>query len=118
MFEIKLLKINKNIKEKFTDEELTLLLKKPDTKNTTFSEYRNWVVSNYLLGTGNRLNTVCNIKIGDIDFANSTIILRTTKNRKQQIIPVTNSLQIILIEYLKYRKGEKDDYLFCNVFGK
>lgn len=56
-------------------------------------------------------------KIGDIDFENSTIILKITKNRKQQIIPITNSLLIILNEYLKYRKGKDEDYLFCNIYG-
>ena len=84
------------------------------SKKCRFSEYRNWVFINYLIATGNRLSTVINIKIGDIDFDNDTIILKKTKNRNQQIIPIANSLKIVLLEYLKYRKGTSEDYLFCS----
>lgn len=31
-------------------------------------EYRDWVIVNYLLSTGNRLETVINLKIEDINF--------------------------------------------------
>ena len=71
----------------------------------------------YLLGTGNRLSTVSNIKIKDIDFNGREIIVRKAKNRKQQSIPLSNELRLILLEYLRYRKGEPDDFLFCNVYG-
>jgi integrase/recombinase XerD len=113
-FKIPMLKAVKKIKETYTDNEINILLKKPDMKKCRFSEYRNWVFINYLLATGNRVSTIINIKIGDIDFNGDTIILKKTKNRNQQIIPISNSLKIILQEYLKYRKGTAEDYLFCN----
>ena len=113
-FTITPLKAEKKIKETYTDNEINILLKKPDTKKCNFSEYRDWVFINYVLATGNRVSTIINIKIGDIDFDNDTIILKKTKNRSQQIIPISNSLKIVLIEYLKYRKGTIEDYLFCN----
>lgn len=117
-FEVKLIKAQKKIKETYTDEELKLLLKKPDLKKCDFTEYRNWVIINYLLGTGNRLATMVNVKIEDVDLNNFTLILKTTKNRQQQIIPISSTLANVLKEYLLYRKGEPEDYLFCNRYGK
>jgi len=117
-FKIQLLKTEKKIKITYTDCELALLLKKPNMNSCTFTEYRNWVVTNYLLATGNRISTICNIKIQDIDFSSDTIILTKTKNRKQQTIPLSRSLILILVEYLKFRKGSSEDYLFCNYCGK
>jgi len=73
---------------------------------------------NYFLATGNRVNTVVNIKLCDIDWENDYIKLTTTKNRKQQVIPMSHSLKGILEEYLKYRVGEAEDYLFCTEDGK
>jgi len=117
-FQISELKAVKKIKETYTEHELTLLLKKPDINKTSFAEYRNWVLLNYFLGTGNRIGTVCNIKIDDVDFENDVIRLCKTKNRREQIIPLSSSLKQILQEYLCYRKGEADDYLFCGVSGE
>ncbi|WIF94289.1 tyrosine-type recombinase/integrase [Caminicella sporogenes] len=117
-FKISLLKQQKKIKETYSDAELKLLLEKPNLKKYRFSEYRNWVIINYLLATGNRVNTIVNLKIKDLDFENYYIYIRTTKNKKQQIIPMSRKLANILIEYLQYREGEPDDYLFCNQHGQ
>jgi len=113
-FTITSIKAEKKIKETYTDNEINILLKKPNIKRCSFSEYRDWVFINYVMATGNRVSTVISIKIDDIDFDNDTIILRKTKNRNQQIIPISNTLKIILLEYLRYRKGTNEDYLFCN----
>lgn len=86
-FKIKLIKAQKKVKETYTDEELDILLKKSDIKKCSFAEYRNWVIINYLLATGNRLETMSKIKIGDIDFVSQEIVLKNTKNSKQYIIP-------------------------------
>ena len=117
-FPIKMLKYQKDIKETYTDAELERLLKKPDKKKCGFSEYRTWVMICYLLGTGNRLDTISNLKIGDLDFDSHEITLRKVKNKKPYIIPITPTLEKTLIEYLRYRKGEPDDYLFCNQYGQ
>jgi len=117
-FNVKLLKAEKPLKETYTDEELDKILKKPDLKTCTFVEYRNWVMTNYFLATGNRLRTTLNIMIGHLDFENSLIFLGKTKNGRQQLIPMSKSLAGILHEYLIYRKGTKDDYVFCDIHGK
>lgn len=116
-FKISLIKAEKKIKETYTDEELMRLLQKPDINNCSFSCYKTWVFENYLLGTGNRISTALDIHIGDINFQSGTITLRKTKNRKQQIIPLSHTLADILQEYLQIRGGDAEDYLFCNEYG-
>lgn len=116
-FTVQLLKTDTKIKATYTDAELRLLLKKPNIKEVTFSEYKTWVYSNYLLATGNRLSSALSVKIKNIDFENGNITIEKAKNRKQQIIPMSKTLEDILTEYLQYRKGEVEDYLFCNQYG-
>lgn len=117
-FKIQLIKAEKKIKETYSDEELQRLLAKPDTNSCTFSTYKTWVFENYLLGTGNRISTALDLHIGDINFQSGTITLRKTKNRKQQIIPLSHTLSDVLQEYLQIRGGEDEDYLFCNEYGE
>ena len=107
-------KADEEVKLPYTEDELSLLLKKPDLKTCSFSEYRNWVMTNYFLSTANRLETVRNLLIKDIHFDDNEIYLRHVKNRKPYTIPLQKDLRKILIEYLEYRHGEPDDYLFCN----
>ena len=80
--------MTKKIKETYLDNELAILLKKPNLKNVTFTEYKIWVFSNYLFATGNRLSSALNIQICDLDFTNQLIQVNKTKNRKAQIIPI------------------------------
>jgi len=113
-FPITLPKADKIVRSTYTQDEIEKLLVKPNVKTCNFSEYRNWVIINYLLGTANRISTVVNLKIRDLDFEAEEIVLRIVKNKKPYIIPMDKRLKKILIEYLTYRKGEPDDYLFCN----
>lgn len=117
-FKVKLIKAEKKIKETYSDDELERLLEKPDVNSCSFSTYKTWVFENYLLGTGNRISTALDLHIADLDFENGVIYLRKTKNRKQQIIPLSNTLSNILQEYLSIRGGEPEDYLFCNDYGQ
>lgn len=115
--EFPVIRCEKKVKETYTDEELKLLLEKPKLGLCNFTEYRNWVMINYLLSTGNRRNTLVNIKISDIDFDGGFIKLTTTKNKRQQYIPLSATLSKILKDYLKHRGGKPDDYLFCDACG-
>lgn len=93
-FNINLLKDDSIQKEPYSNIELAKLLKKPKSKN--WVEWRNWAIVNYLLATGNRVGTVVNIQIKDLDFENNRIILYHNKNRKQQIIPLSITLKTVL----------------------
>ena len=75
-------------------------------------------MTNFLLSTGMRQHSLVNIKIKDLDFDNNVVYVNVTKNRKPLIIPLNADIKKILQEYLKHRKGDADEYLFCNVFGK
>lgn len=116
-FKVHIPKATKKAKETYSDNELNTLLKKPNKKECTFTEYKTWAFENFLLGTGVRLSTALNIRIKDVDIENGSIFLDKTKNRIQQYIPMAKSLQGIIREYLDIRGGEEDDYLFCNSFG-
>ena len=117
-FKIKIPKADKQPIETYTDRELQILLKKPNLRQCSFTEYKVWVMTNFLLSTGIRQNSLVNIKIKDLDFDNSVVYVNVTKNRKPLIIPLNADIKKILQEYLKYRKGEAEEYLFCNAFGK
>ena len=117
-FNVCMIRSEKKIKETYSNAELERLLTKLDINTCSFSTYKTWVFENYLLGTGNRLSTALNVRIKDIDFYNNTIILVKTKNRKQQIIPLSQSLAEILVGYLEIRGNNPDDYLFCNIYGE
>ncbi len=117
-FKVELIKAEKKVKETYSDKELELLLKKPNIKECIFTEYRDWVTVNYLLATGNRASTVVNLKIGDIDLDDEVILLKRTKNKKQQIIPLSKTMSKIIKEYLTYRQGDSDDYIFCSIYGQ
>ena len=111
-----------NIREKdtvietYSDEELEALLKKPK-KDCDFCEYRNWVIINFLLNSGCRAATVRNIQNRDVDLGAKSVVLRHTKNKKAQVIPLCNLMVYILRDYMAVRKGKPDDYLFCDQFG-
>lgn len=117
-FKITLPKVDKTAVETYTDAELRILLKKPDLKKSTFCNYRDWTIINFLLSTGIRSNSLINIKISEVDLDNNVVYINVTKNRKPLIIPLNITIQKILKEYLKIRKGNDDDYLFYNVYGK
>lgn len=117
-FEMKSIKVDQNHIETYTEDELHILLKKPNIRRCSFTEYQCWVMTNFLFATGVRQRSLMNIKIKDLDFDNNVVHVNTTKNRHPLIVPLNQSLVLILKEYLKYRQHQnKEDYLFCNIYG-
>jgi integrase/recombinase XerD len=115
-FKIQLPKAEQKPKETYTDKELSLLLKRPDIKDTSFSEFRTYAVINFLIGTGCRAATLCSVKIKHLDFDSGYITFAKTKNKKAQVVPMSSTLNKVLKEYLEYRGGENDDYLFPTIY--
>lgn len=115
-FKVKLIEVQEEQLKLFSDDELEALLEKPRKKDS-FAEWRTWAIVNWVLGTGNRASTICDVQIGDINFAKKEIALGHTKNKKAQIIPLSGSLETVLKEYIRmWRKDSYlDSYLFCNV---
>lgn len=115
---ISLYKAEETVKDTYTDAELKRLLKKPNMRACSFTEYRNWVIVNLLLNSGCRAATVRSILIKDVNLSNSTIIYRHTKNKSIQIVPLCSTMVSILREYMRIREGGPQDCLFPNENGK
>lgn len=111
-------KEEETIKETYTDGELETLLKRPNLKKCDFAEYRSWVIVNLLVNSGLRAGSIRNIQNRDVDLDNSIISLRHTKTNKVQVLPLCSAMAAILQEYMKRRKGEGTDYLFCTDYGE
>lgn len=112
-FKIELPRAQAKIKAIYTERELSLLLERPNLKKCSFAEYRNWVLVQYLLATGQRLETVRNIKIEDIDLNEQIVFIRAMKDKRQIILPLSTALVLTLKQYLRYRRGQPECYLFC-----
>ena len=119
--------IDKNIKieliktdiveiQPYTDEEIIKLLKKPNMKKCSFSEYRNWVIVNFFCNTGCRRSTLINIQLQDLDIDNGYCYFRHVKNRKPFTVPISPSMVNILKEYICYLP-QGCIYLFPTVNG-
>ena len=117
-FPMVLPKVDQEAVTTYSDEELEKLLKKPNIKNCLFTEYRNWVIINFLLSTGVRASSLINIKIKDLDMESKVVNITHTKNRKLLTIPLNDQIVLILKEYLYQRGDDPEDYLFCTIWGK
>ncbi len=88
------------VKDCYTDEEIEKLLKTP-SKDAIFADVRSWVAIQWLLATGNRIGTLINVKIRDIDFTDNMININIQKNRRVMRIPLVSTLRPILKEYIE-----------------
>ena len=114
--EITIPKFEEELKEPYTDEEMTLLLTKPQTTN--WVEYRCWVMVNYFYSTGQRLSTVLNIKVSHLDLDNARVKLEWNKDKKQKYMPLSTALVKVLREYISLSSLDDNDYLFPEYEGK
>lgn len=112
------------IKQCYTDTELKKLTRKPNLENSSFTTYRNWVIVNHLLSTGNRVQTVMNIKVGDLDLQDGFLNIQVQKSKKTTRIPLPKKYIRILNEYITLvhtdDSGEvlTDNYLFPNEYNE
>ncbi len=109
-FPLSQIKEDESFKESYTDAELRKLLQRPQSES--WAEWRCWAAINLLIATGVRASTVVNIKIADVDFDHNIIRLRKLKNRKQQFVPMSSSLNAALTLYLKVWDWDAEDFLF------
>lgn len=89
---VTMVRSDSRLKDTYTDAELRLLLGHKPKKKEGFRVYQIWVLENYLLATGNRIGSALGLQIQDIDLTEATVRLRRTKGRRQQIIPLQDSL--------------------------
>ena len=115
-FKVELIKAQEESLKFFTDKELELLLEKPK-HHDNFREWRTWAIVCWVLATGNRASTICELKIGDVDFNYKEITLRHTKNKRLQIIPLSPALETSIKEYIRlWRANASEEYfIFPNI---
>lgn len=105
------------VNKTYSDEEIAIILQKPDMRTCNFPTYRDWVMINFFLATGCRRGTLAEVKIRDVNLDENYIEINRTKTRKAQLLPIPSSLKSILVEYLGIRGGESTDVLFCSETG-
>lgn len=114
-FEIKLVKGQEPQPKFFTDDELQILIKKPD-KNDSFVTWRTYAIICFILATGARASTIINVKISDIDFTRKEIAYTHLKNKHIAVVPLSYSLESTLTEYLKmWQRQTNKEWLFCDI---
>lgn len=111
-----LISVDRQEIQPYTDEEIEILLEKPNMKQCTFAEYRNWVIVNFFCNTGCRRSTLINIYLEDLDLDNGYCYFRHVKNRKPYTMPISPSMINILKEYICYLP-QGCIYLFPTVTG-
>ena len=112
------MKVKKEISKTLPDEALDKILQKPNKKDCTFAEFRDWAIKWTLFDTGIRLNELVHIRICDIHLDEGYILITHGKGQKERPVGVSKTLHRVLTEYLEVRQNESDqDYLFCNTFG-
>jgi integrase/recombinase XerD len=98
-------------------DQLRYMIPTPES-DASFCVWRTWMIIYWILDTGNREATVCNIKMQDLD--GQTVRLTHTKNKKGQIIELSAQLMPMLHKYIrKFRdKSGPDDYLFPSIYNR
>lgn len=117
-FKIHAIKEEEKAIEIYSDTEIAKLIQKPNLKKYPFAQYRDWIMCIYFLETGNRLQSVINIKVSDVHFDENYIVLRWTKNKHQQIVPITRALATVLPDYISTWGLSPESYLFPNAEGQ
>lgn len=102
----------------FTREEISILLKLPDTSKTIGQ--RDLTLLSILYASGARAQEICNITLSDLTLGNPTKIRLTGKGNKTRIVTIPDSCTAILKEYLKIRnfdpscRNTKERHLFSS----
>lgn len=72
--------------------------------------------------TGMRLGEACNLKIKDCDLDSAILTIRHAKHGKQRLIPIHETTQVVLADYLQRRarhwqNRSVSDFLFVSSWG-
>lgn len=114
--QIALFKGEESIPTTYSMDELKRLLKRP-FRRCTFCELRNWTIVNLLVNNGCRAASVRAMQVKDVNLDQKVILLRHTKRRKAQAIPLSPALAEIFEDYLEIRRGDPEDALFPDSVG-
>ena len=106
------LKVSKRVQVPFSEKEIVAVIDQLNSK-TDFKSKRDKLIVELLYSTGMRRNELIHIALKDIDFSNKTIKVLGKRN-KERIIPLLNSVNESLRQYLILRANENSntEYLF------
>ena len=115
-FQIKLPLAEERLKELYSQEEMEALLRQPRTRDLT--EWRNWAAVNMVLRTGIRRSSLCELKWDDVDFERKRALLRHSKNRKQQYVPLADEAIEVLAMWRDFSPETKDGFVFFSTYSE
>ena len=99
MAKIKKGKIDKKPIIPFSAEDIHNLLQQPDKSRQ--AGYRDYCMMLMLLSTGIRISECLNLTISDIDFKNSRILIRESKNRTPRIVGMARKIKPELQRFIR-----------------
>lgn len=114
--EVTIPKYEEELKEPYTEEEMKLLLARPQSNH--WVEWRCWAMTNYFYSTGQRLSTALNVQVFHLDLEKATVKLVWNKDKKQKYMPLSSALVKVLREYIQLSGLQEEDYLFPEYEGK
>lgn len=115
---IKLMKVDEDTFEPFTDDEIERILSIPDSGQ--YAQFRDLVMMYLMLDTGIRIREVCELEVNEIDFKTRSIILPSSKNknRKPRLLPLSNQVVKMLLELVTENKAHFDtSYVIVSNIG-
>lgn len=81
--------------------------------------YKLYMCINLLYCCGLRIGELLNLTLHDIDFKKKTLIIKNGKNNVDRIIPLTDNLYCLLIEYIQHENINDDKiYIFYSNIGR
>lgn len=94
----------------FSDEEIEMFLSaKPPPKSPRWGMWTDFF--SILAFTGARPGEIATLQIKHVDFGRGVFVLEDTKTRDNRLVPIPDNL----LEMVKKRVAESDDYLFPGV---
>lgn len=119
MLKIRKPKFEKKLPKVFSEEEMALLLRIPDT--STPIGMRNRAIMELLYSCGLRLMELATLRLTDVDFKRKMIRVMG-KGKKERIIPIGSMAIDSMLEFLKLRPllatPESSDRIFLTRSGK
>lgn len=101
----------------YTEQEMDLLLEKP-TGSVNYGKWRTWACICFIYSTGARAQSVCDVKMEDLDFYHEQITFTHQKNKTLLVLPMSEALEKVLREYIRKCHIENETYLFPLISGE
>ncbi len=101
----------------FTDDEVRRIFEAADSLQLSYNAKSNVelpMLLRMLYSCGFRLSELLAVRVGDINFERCFVLLKNTKNQKQRIVPLGNTLTEMLNRYCLAMnlKGSSENYIF------